>query len=282
MNKRGILKIGGCCLVVLFLLTGTCSATATSSHAIKSEVLKFSSTMDTMIVENGPNNNFGPLPTVEIRNSASGWEEDALVRFNLTSLQPGTPIRHATLYMFYSHYQDNNPAWRKISLHRITSDWDENTVTWDTRPNIDSLASSADYVPLRTGVWMHWDVTADVRGFINGDAMNYGWRLIDERFWNGWNIPRTHYYTKENGYNIPYLEITISGQNLTSSFLVGRITNLTTQGDVISFHAVHLKMMTFAPLTVSTYTGGETITVEGTKAGVITVNYICGFFKVKL
>jgi hypothetical protein len=280
MHRNFILKMVGCYILVLFLGTSMCTALSTATNNMTGGALTFFSTMDTMIVQNGPDNNFGTNPTMEIRNFGSGWEEDALVRFNLSSIQPGETIGHATLFLFYSHYQDNNPAWRKIKLYQIASEWNESTVTWNTRPSIEPQGTSSAHVPLRTGIWMRWDVTKEVQDFTNGIKKNYGWRLIDDQFWNGWDIPRTHYSTKENGYNVPYLEVTTQNQNLTVSFVSGKIKNLKTEGDVVTFDAVQLRMITFAPFTTNTYSNGEMITVEGAKVGIITTNFVFGFFKV--
>jgi hypothetical protein len=249
---------------------------------LQDDGITFYSSMDTMIVENGPNNNFGTNPTMEVRNSGTsrtGWEEDALVRFNLSSIPPGNPIEHATLLMFYSHFQDNDPASRIITLYQITSEWNENTVTWNTRPTTNPIATSTAMVPSSPGVWMQWDVTKDVQDFVSGNKTNYGWRLIDEQYWGGLDIPRTHFWTKENGKKIPSLKITLQNENLSLSFLAGKIKNLSTQDDVVTFDAVHLKMVSFIPFSINTYTSGETITVEGHKLGVITMNFIFGFFK---
>jgi hypothetical protein len=47
-----------------------------------------------------------------------------------------------------------------------------------------------------------------------------------------------------------------------TTFLCGRITNLTNQNQIISFNAVHIRARTFIPWTVNQYTTGEKIVVS--------------------
>jgi len=57
---------------------------------------------------------------------------------------------------------------------------------------------------------MIWDVTEDVVDFIKGIKENYGWKITDEKYWGGSNIPYIFFRSKEYGDYIPYLEIGIA------------------------------------------------------------------------
>jgi len=56
---------------------------------------------------------------------------------------------------------------------------------------------------------MKWDVTNDVQKFIASTLTNHGWKITDDTYWGGANIPQTYFYSKENGDFLPYLEIGI-------------------------------------------------------------------------
>ncbi len=54
-----------------------------------------------------------------------------------------------------------------------------------------------------------------------------------------------------------------------STFIFGRIDNLTTGGDVITFEAVNIRCMTFFPFTFNGYTSGELITISKNPKGFV-------------
>jgi hypothetical protein len=169
--------------------------------------LIFYPTDDAWADEYTPNHCYGSHDKMGVRNTSYGpWESHSLVRFDISSIPPGTEIPSATLYLYYFLHWDNSPAGRPLSAYRITSDWDEETVNWNRRPSHASQVTSYAAVP-SWYTWMAWDVTNDVQAFVNGDEEDYGWTIIDETFWPGSGIPFTFFRTKEYGSYIPYLEV---------------------------------------------------------------------------
>jgi hypothetical protein len=134
------------------------------------------------------------------------WQWDTLVRFDLTDIPPGTLITSATLYLYYFALHDNDPVGRVLTCYRITGDWAEETVTWNTQPGNASEASASAVVPAYFA-WMIWDVTTDVQAFVNGVHENFGWQIKDEVPWGDINIPWTQFRTKESGVQVPFLEV---------------------------------------------------------------------------
>jgi hypothetical protein len=171
---------------------------------------------DTWISMRSPDANYGSGEGMSVRNRyghpshPKNWERDVLVRYDLSSIPSGTPIASAVLYLYYYDYGDSDPTGRDLTAYRITSDWSEDYVTWNTRPDLDPEATSYSIVPSPTGKWMHWDVTSDVQDFINGQEVNYGWQVMDTTYWGDFNIPIIKYRTKEYGDYIPYLEVEIA------------------------------------------------------------------------
>ncbi|MBU0498072.1 MAG: DNRLRE domain-containing protein, partial [Candidatus Thermoplasmatota archaeon] len=166
-------------------------------------------TDDTRIVVGVPNNNYGASTATSVRNEGSGgnWEWDPLIRFDLSSAPSNITILNAYINLYYYKKKDNNPAGHDLTLYRITSDWDEMTVTWNTQPTYAPTPTTYATVPSAPSVWMSWDVTNDILNYQSGIYTNYGWKIMDEHYWGGANIPITYFYTKENGDSIPYLEI---------------------------------------------------------------------------
>lgn len=170
-------------------------------------------TDDTAISMKATGDTYGSYNSITTRNRYGSpthpyyWEHDILIRFDLSNIPTGTSIVSAKLYLYYFSYGDNNPANRSLTIHRITSDWNEKTVTWNTTPSYDSMISASAIVPFAPGNWMSWDVTSDAQKFLKREKSNCGWQIMDEVSWGAFNIPCTNFYSKENGALIPYLEI---------------------------------------------------------------------------
>ncbi|MGA2865485.1 MAG: DNRLRE domain-containing protein [Verrucomicrobiota bacterium] len=175
----------------------------------------FYPTGDTYEALNDCVSNYGSSTSLLVRNRYGGgglavWETDAMIRFDLSSIPRGTAVTQGRLYLYYYGWWDNNPAGRRLDLHRLLGDWSEGTLNWCNLPPHASAVSAGSDVPSSYG-WMTWDVTADVQAFVGGSAANYGWFLTDPVPWNDYNIPTTYFYSKENGSNRPHLEVVTGG-----------------------------------------------------------------------
>lgn len=167
-------------------------------------------TDDTFIAHKRPDNNYGSRTNLLVRNdygSTPGWAYDILIKFDLSSIPQGATIQSAKLRLYYYQHKDNDPAGRKLNCYRITSNWNENTVTWNTQPSYYPNPTTYATVPSSTRRWMEWDVTSDVQKFINGQATNYGWKITDENYWGTIEIPIAYFYSKEYGSYVPQLVI---------------------------------------------------------------------------
>ncbi|MCK4340121.1 MAG: DNRLRE domain-containing protein [Phycisphaerae bacterium] len=175
--------------------------------------LTFYPTDDAWIVMSSPGSNYGSCQNLSVRNrygagGSSYWERDALIRFDVSSIPVGMRITSATLHLYYYRWEDNNPAGRDLTCYRATSGWDEETVTWDTRPSMMSVATDSSVIPAMSGHWLDWDVTSDVQAFVNDPLVdNYGWQIMDEEPWGWCNIPIADFRSKEFGAFTPYLTV---------------------------------------------------------------------------
>ncbi|DAC73362.1 MAG TPA: hypothetical protein DSN98_00310 [Thermoplasmata archaeon] len=71
------------------------------------------------------------------------------------------------------------PSGHQVNAYRITSDWNEKNVTWNTRPSYVTEPSSFAIMPATINSWVFWNLTGDVQLFVNSSAPNYGWRMMD-------------------------------------------------------------------------------------------------------
>ena len=242
----------------------------------------FYPTDDTSIKEYMPNTNYGSSYLV-VRNKYGGggnpgYEDDVLIKFDISEISADALITSATLKLYYYTWGQNNPSSRALTLYRIASDWDEDTVTWDTRPTYASEVTSSAIVPSYPGVWMEWNVTNDVQDFVNGQETNYGWQIMDEMYWGTYNIPATWFYPKEDGINTSYLEIKTIDE-LKIAFIIGKITNLDATGEFITCNAVNIRWIQFFPFSFIPCTSDEKITISKRYLGILNPNFVCGIFK---
>jgi hypothetical protein len=177
-------------------------------------------TDDCEISMRNPDDNYGSSAGMHIRNRfghpthPTNWENDILIKFDLSSIPQSSPIISATLYIYYYYWTSNDPAGREWDLYRVTSDWEESTVTWNTRPDTAAQPTSYSIVPATTHTWMTWDVTNDVQVFADGEAINYGWKIMDTTTWGYFDIPYARCRTKEYDSCHPYLVVEYKADSL--------------------------------------------------------------------
>jgi hypothetical protein len=111
----------------------------------------------------------------------------SLVQFSLTAIPSGSVITSATLQLYMTAAPTG--ASRTYDTHRVTRSWSETQATWDraatgtnwTTPGGDFVGTPTASTTTGTvsGVWLSWDVTADVSAWYNGTASNYGVLIKD-------------------------------------------------------------------------------------------------------
>jgi len=168
---------------------------------------------DAKINQRNPGGNYGASTVLQTRNNDGGgssdWGLDSLLKFDLSSLPIGCTIESAELKLYYYRWKDNNPAGRALNCYRATSNWNEGTVTWSSQPDYASQITASTAVPSSYN-WMIWDVTDDVQGFVDNDFSHFGWKITDENYWGGANIPICYFYAKEYGGSKPVLVVEYS------------------------------------------------------------------------
>ena len=187
------------------------------------ETKTFIPTDDTYIANLDPSEINGDLNYIATRNrygaGSDVWECDILIKFDLSSIPPSTPIISASLNLYYYAWGDSNPAGRPLTAYKITSDWQEMTVNYNTRPSKASTISASKNVPGSAGVGMSWELTQDVQQYIDDPGINFGWEIMDETYWGYYDVPVAYFYPKEyippGPAFIPYLEIELAGETKT-------------------------------------------------------------------
>ena len=171
-------------------------------------------------------NNYGDVPEVHVSNKygiTPNWERNIFIMFDLSSLPSRANIISAKLYLYYYFYMDSNPVGRPLTIHRVLDDWDEDIITYYTQPPVTSVICSSANVPSSINIWMSWDLTNEVKDFVEGEETNYGWKIMDETYWGWYDLPVPYFRSKEYDNNEfhPYLEIeftTSRNKDITNLF----------------------------------------------------------------
>ncbi|MCJ7548876.1 MAG: DNRLRE domain-containing protein, partial [Anaerolineae bacterium] len=137
--------------------------------------MQFPAQKDAWINEVLPSTNYGNDTHLTL-STPTGNRAYALVGFDTSDLPSNINVLSATLEM-YSQFNIAQAAllWgESIFPDAIHADWDEMTVTWNTRP---IAYGEGDPTTAYQPGWLTWDVTHIVQGWVSGSFLNYGIEL---------------------------------------------------------------------------------------------------------
>lgn len=186
--------------------------------------------------EMGYSTNYGSAEYLRVRDASTpnstppypNLFSRTLLKFTDSDLAQlsGLTILSASLHL-YEYERTASSTSDEVNLRRATSDWDEDDVTWETRPTFAArtayrLFDSTDTTP----GWRSWQGSlADIVGWwVTGAESNYG--LMLENDWDGEikEINSKFYsddytYTGDTSFH-PYLRITATPEPVSSILLV--------------------------------------------------------------
>ncbi len=130
-------------------------------------------------------------------------EDRILIYFNLSSIPKNAKIESAELRLYYTC--GSNDQNDKYQICRLTEDWNEYYLnrSWIYSRNrpLHVCSGIKSSVPSSSG-WMTWNITNDVKGFVNGSYKNYGW-VVKFYSSDGWS----YFKSREASNNQPQLII---------------------------------------------------------------------------
>ncbi|RLI75203.1 hypothetical protein DRO97_03875 [Archaeoglobales archaeon] len=149
-------------------------------------------TDDAYVYEVSPSSNYGSSTSLHVQSYrfwGLNFNERTYIKFNLSSISSTSYVLDAKLQLYaYSSNAQN----RNYEVHKVTSNWDENTITWSSQPSFETTAT--DTISPTSNSWNAWTVTSDVQNMISGN--NYGWCIKDESE-SSRSQKYTHFYSKE-------------------------------------------------------------------------------------
>ena len=137
---------------------------------------------DAWVNEANPTANYGNATYMSVKDR-SGLAE-AYVRFNQADLNSllGQPVTSASLFMY--QYQGTNSPGDTINLDRISSAWDESTVSWNNRPMYDAAPISTLTITGEANIvgWREWSgLENTVSSWASGSNSNFGLALENNK-----------------------------------------------------------------------------------------------------
>jgi hypothetical protein len=132
---------------------------------------------DTFIDAGSPATSHGAEATFEVLpDNVAGRR--SLLKFDLSSIPSNVVVTGASLYL----YELGNAPGQVTYIHRLTSDWDEDTATWQrwASPGGDFDSSTAYFAYLtdQNNCMLTLDITRLVNAWVTGAHPNYGLLLL--------------------------------------------------------------------------------------------------------
>jgi len=139
--------------------------------------------VDAEIWAQAPNNNYGSSAETWV-SSASNDTTRSLLRFKTDGIPSHAKVLAATLSL---QRQSGSGSNQLVSAHRINNQWDESSVTWNSRESgttWNTAGGDFDSVPLSTtsvgpgNQRYEWSITPLVQDWVSGRQPNHGIALI--------------------------------------------------------------------------------------------------------
>jgi hypothetical protein len=167
------------------------------------KVITIRPSADSYVYSGSAGTNYGNSPQLI---SGLGNRADRIyriyIKFDLSEIPANAVIFGANLYL----YKYSGSTGVAMNVHRVLSGWEENTINWNNKPSYEPAYTDRRASPSNDN-WMFWNVTRDVRGFVDGSYSNHGWYIKhnDETTLNTRVYFRSKEYTDPS--QVPYLYI---------------------------------------------------------------------------
>ena len=131
---------------------------------------------DATVAQAAPTLNMGDTDDMIVGYEHCGYGNGvwrSMLKFDLSAIPASKAITSAKLRVYFIEACDIGSRTHTVRTSRITGNWTELGVTWNNQPGVGTQYGTAQ-VTSGTWQWIEFDVTALVRGWINGSIPNQG------------------------------------------------------------------------------------------------------------
>lgn len=129
-------------------------------------------------ISTGSSTPSGTMTYMELTDNGPGNQSYGLLRFNLSTLPANALVTKATLRLKLTDTDPYPLLFRKLDIHRVTSDWNSSTASWTapwTKPGGDYAADSITGSLVGfLNLTYEWPLDALAAGWMDGTLPNYG------------------------------------------------------------------------------------------------------------
>ena len=122
-----------------------------------------------------PDSNYGTWNKLYVGTASVSYYYRAYLQFDLSTIPADARITDADLKLY--QYNSIGSGNFQIGLHKVTSNWEENTITCNLQPNSSSEVEALRTVYTGSTTWRSWDIDDLVQGWLDGSITNQGMLL---------------------------------------------------------------------------------------------------------
>lgn len=175
-----VLLGGGVALAASLTIAPQRLTTQTSASSVPVSTCSLSAAADTYADADLLNKdvNYGTATELHVKSLALA-DKRSFLRFDLTpcSIPSGARIKTARLDLFLAAAPSTT---RTYEVRRVTAAWGETTLTSSNQPGVAASATATASTGTTSNVTVAWSVAGDLQAFVDGTAINNGWRLADQ------------------------------------------------------------------------------------------------------
>ncbi len=131
--------------------------------------------------------NFGSNTNMEVKwVGAPGYSRETYLRFDLTGVGPDSGITSATVRLFGRKLDTLVPSMT-VGLHSVANpDWNESTLTWNTRPAAAASPLATRSIAGTAGAWYEFDITDFLKQQKAAGATSVAFAVRAQSISEGW------------------------------------------------------------------------------------------------
>ena len=129
---------------------------------------------DASVCELFPNANYGLNNYLTVGYYSSSGNNRAFLQFDMNSaaLPAGAVVMDAYLSLYQRGFEGSGDFL--IGLYQVTTNWQEDSVTWNNQPTSKTDAAYTLYVDSNIDTWRSWSIGDLVKGWLDGSISNNG------------------------------------------------------------------------------------------------------------